>query len=84
MCTCNIKNDNYPLEVSEKLRSSSTKLIDGYVRTIATNVVKGEVEVFLGVDHHHQHSLQKVRNFLKLLSTFDLKLSLLSSFCPVH
>jgi hypothetical protein len=60
VCTCNIKNDNYPLEVTEKLRSSSLKMIDGDVHAISGNVVKSEIEVFLGVEHNNQHFLHKV------------------------
>ena len=52
--------------MSEKLRSSSAKLIDGDVRAISGNVVKNEIEVFLGVEHHHQHSLHKVGNQFSL------------------
>ena len=40
------------------------KLIEGDVLAISTNVVKTDVEVFLGVEHQNIHTLQKVRGVL--------------------
>ena len=61
MCTCNIKNDNYPLEVEETLVSQSSRLLEGDVTAVAANVVKNQIELFLGVEHQNQYQLQKVR-----------------------
>ena len=58
VCTCNIKNDNYPLEIEEPLTGQSVQSIDGKVLTVAANVVGDKIELFAGLQMFDEYSVE--------------------------
>lgn len=72
MCTCNIKNDNYPLETETPLTEHSSQLIAGEVLALAANAVEHQIELFAGVELFGEFSVEKVRlvqSYHRFLST---------------
>lgn len=60
ICTCNIDVDNYPLEVEKTLLAEAPALLHGQVTALTSNVVKDQLELFLGVEESGKYSIMKI------------------------